>query len=69
MKSLKEDNRPVYYIILLALKSGMRFAEIIALTKKILISKTTPSTLTRHGDIHVPMMKVRKRPKRKVQTA
>ncbi len=34
MKSLKEDNRPVYYIILLALKSGMRFAEIIALTKK-----------------------------------
>lgn len=31
--SLKEDNRPVYYIILLALKSGMRFAEIIALTR------------------------------------
>ncbi|WP_249662077.1 site-specific integrase [Lysinibacillus fusiformis] len=34
MESLKIDNRPVYYIILLALKSGMRFAEIIALTRK-----------------------------------
>ncbi|WP_369379232.1 site-specific integrase [Lysinibacillus fusiformis] len=34
MESLKDDNRPVYYIILLALKSGMRFAEIIALTRK-----------------------------------
>ncbi len=31
---LKEECRPVYYIILLALKSGMRFAEIIALTRK-----------------------------------
>lgn len=34
IESLKEDNRPVYYILLLALKSGMRFAEIIALTRK-----------------------------------
>jgi len=34
MESLTIDNRPVYYIILLALKSGMRFAEIIALTRK-----------------------------------
>lgn len=33
-EALQEEHRAVYYIILLALKSGMRFAEIIALQRK-----------------------------------